>query len=46
MAEEDCNDPNNYNNTVVAFEKQKAKGLVRINYLQLLKKLIGLKEID
>ena len=44
MAEEDSNDPNNYNNTVVAFEKQKAKGLVRINYLQLLKKLIGLKE--
>lgn len=43
MAEEDSNDPNNYANTVVKFEGQKAKGLVRINYLKLLKRLIGLK---
>lgn len=43
MAIEDSNDPNNYCNTVVKFENQKAKGLVRINSLKLISKLIGLK---
>ena len=43
MAEEDTADPNSYCNTVVKFEDQKAKGLVRINYLNLLKRLIGIK---
>jgi len=43
MAIADSNDPNNYCNTVVKFEEQKAKGLVRINYLKLLRKLIGIE---
>lgn len=43
MAIEDTNDPNSYWNTVSQFESQKAKGLVRINYLRLLKKLIGIR---
>ncbi len=43
MAVEDSNDPKNYCNTVVKFENQKAKGLVRINNLRLISRLIGLK---
>lgn len=43
MAITDSNDPNNYCNTVVKFENQKPKGLVRINYLDFLRKLIGIK---
>ncbi len=43
MAIEDSNNPNNYCNTVVKFENQKAKGLERINNLNFISKLIGLK---
>lgn len=43
MAITDSNDPNNYCNTVAKFEAQKPKGLLRINYLKLLKKLIGIE---
>lgn len=43
MAEEDTANPDNYWNTVSKFEESKAKGLVRINYLNLLKRLIGIK---
>lgn len=43
MAEEDIADPKGYWKTVAQFEQQKAKGLVRINYLNLLRKLIGVK---
>ena len=43
LAEEDIADPKGYWKTVAQFEQQKAKGLVRINYLNLLRKLIGVK---
>ncbi len=43
MAIEDSNDPNNYCNTVVCFQKEKAKGLSRINTLKFISRLIGLK---
>ena len=43
MAEEDIANPKGYWKTVAQFEQQKAKGLVRINYLKLLRKLIGIR---
>lgn len=46
MAIEDSNNPNNYCNTVAKFENEKAKGLLRINYLKLLSRLIGLNRRD
>lgn len=42
MAREDTNDPKGYWKTEAQFENQKATGLVRINYLKLLKRLIGI----
>lgn len=43
MAIEDSNDPNNYCNTVVRFQSEKAKGLSRINTLKFISRLIGLR---
>lgn len=43
MAIEDSNDPNNYCNTVVRFQNEKAKGLSRINTLKFISRLIGLR---